>query len=359
MNDDKKDIKKGSPGDHVSAHKPDLTAKKKSIDASLPFADEAKEEERARDSVSSHGKTFDEKGHVDHKAGRGSKISYQDSSKVAVEHEEPAPSLTLPGAIAVGARDRASPNAEATNNEWNVEESYGISHQPLAIHASEEGQQETVNATPVDEIETFMPATIMTATVTAIDTEAEAKAQRHRSMINIMVSCGFTSLVAIVAVVLAVVLTQNNKPNSPTLVPTSYAPDNQTLAPTFVIPSTPLFLFLSNNSFDNGTALLTNGTPQQQAVVWLESEKGTSEIMNDTELLQIYALATLYYATSGEQWFNNGSLWLLSIDNYCDWFGLKCDANRSQVISMNLTNNNLMGFIPPEIGLLSSLGKLT
>ena len=367
MNDDKKDIKKGSQCDHVSAVKPSLTAKKKSIDATLPFADEAKEEERARDSDSSHGQVFDEKEHVDHKAGRGTKFSYQDSSKVAVEHEEPAPPQTLPGAVAVGARDRASPSAEATNNEWNVEESHGISQQPLAIPGIEGGQQETVNATLVDEIETFMPATIMTATVTAIDTEAEAKAQRHRGMINIMVSCAFTSLVAIVAVVLAVVLTQNNKPNNPTLVPTSYVPDNQTLAPTFVIPSTPLYLFLSNNSFDNGVALLTNGTPQQQAMVWLESEKGTSEIMNDTELLQIYALVTLYYATSGDQWLNRGSndqvsgrsFWLLSIDNYCDWFGLKCDANRSQVISMNLTNNTLMGFIPPEIGRLSSLGKLT
>ena len=159
MNDDKKDIKKGSPGDHVSAHKPYLTAKKKSIDASLPFADEAKEEERARDSDSSHGEVFDEKGHEDHKAELGSKISYQETSKVAVEHvEEPAPPLTLPGAVAVGVTDRPSPSAEATNNEWNVEESYGIGHQPLAIHASEEGQQETVNATLVDEIETFKQA---------------------------------------------------------------------------------------------------------------------------------------------------------------------------------------------------------
>ena len=355
MNDDSKDIKKGSPSDQISAHKPSLTAQKKGIDASLPFADEAKEDERVLDSDSSHDSQYVVKEHVDHKAGRGSNISYQDSSKV-VEHEEPAPTPTYPGAIAVGGRDRARPSAEVTNNEWNVEESHGIGQQPLAIHGIEEGQhqQEAVYATLVDECPTSMRTTMA-----AVDIEAEVKAQRHRSMINIMISCGLTSLVAIVVVVLAVVLTQNNKPNNPTLVPISYVPDNQTLAPTVVIPSTPLFLFLSNNSFDNGAALLTYGTPQQQAMVWLESEKGTSEIMNDTELLQIYALATLYYATSGDQWFNSGSLWLLSLDNYCDWFGFKCDANRSQVISMNLTNNTLMGFIPPEIGLLSSLGKLT
>jgi hypothetical protein len=125
MNDDSKDIKKGSQSDHVSAHKPSPTAQKKGIDASLPFADEAKEEERARDSDSSHGEVQHVvKEHVDHKAGRGSNISYQDSSKV-VEHEEPA-SPPHPGAVAVGGRDHASPNDEVTRDEWNVEESYGI-----------------------------------------------------------------------------------------------------------------------------------------------------------------------------------------------------------------------------------------
>jgi len=213
MNDDTKDIKKGSPGDHVSAHKPSPTAQKKGIDASLPFADEAKEEERAQDSDSSHGEVQHvEKEHVDHKAGRGSNISYQDSSKV-VEHEEPAHTPTYPGAIAVRGRDRARPSAEVTNNEWNVEESHGIGQQPLAIHGIEEGQhqQEAVYATLVDECPTSMRTTMA-----AVDIEAEVKAQRHRSMINIMISCGLTSLVAIVVVVLAVVLTQNNKPNNPT-----------------------------------------------------------------------------------------------------------------------------------------------
>ena len=355
MNDDSKDIKKGSPSDQISAHKPSLTAQKKGIDASLPFADEAKEDERVLDSDSSHDRDIHEKELFDHKAGRGHNISFQDSSKVVVEHEEPA-SPPHPGAVAVGGRDHASPNNEVTNNEWNEEESHGIGQQPLTIHGIEEGQhqQEAVYATLVDECPTSMRTTMA-----AVDIEAEVKAQRHRSMINIMISCGLTSLVAIVVVVLAVVLTQNNKPNNPT----SSVPDNQTLAPTFVIPSTPLLLFLSNKSFDNGAALLTNGTPQQQAMVWLESEKGTSETMYTDKLLQIYALVTLYYATSGDQWLNRGSnddsgrsLWLFSTYNYCEWFGLKCDADRIQ--ELNLQNNALNGSIPPEIGLLSSLGKL-
>jgi hypothetical protein len=100
-------------------------------------------------------------------------------------------------------------------------------------------------------------------------------------------------------------------------------------------------------------------------MVWLESEEGTSEIIDTDELLQIYALVTLYYATSGDQWLNRGSndqvsgrsLWLLGIYNYCDWFGVECDADKSQVISIDLYNNTLMGSIPLEIGLLSSIGK--
>ena len=125
MNNNSKDIKKGSPGDHVSANKPSLTTQKKSIDASVSSAEEVKEEERARDSDSSHGEVFDEKDLCDHKAGRGHNISFQDSSKVVVEHEEPA-SPPHPGAVAVGGRDHASPNDEVTRDEWNVEESYGI-----------------------------------------------------------------------------------------------------------------------------------------------------------------------------------------------------------------------------------------
>ena len=353
MKNDSKDIKRGSPGDHLSAHKPSLTAYEKSIDANLPFADEAKEDEQVQDSDSSNGEVCDEKEHGDHKAGRGHNITYQVSSKeVVVEHEEPAPQ-THPGTVAVGGSGYARSSSE---NERFLDESYGIDEQPLAIHGIEEGQHQQ------EAIDAFLP-TSMHTTVVVTNTEAEAKAQRHHSMINIMISCGLTSLVAIVAVVLAVVLTQNNKPNNPTLVPT-YVPDNQTLAPTFVIPST-LFVFLSNNSFDNGTALLTDGTPQKQAMVWLESEEGTSEIMDTDELLQIYALVTLYYATSGDQWLNRGSndqvsgrsLWLLGIYNYCDWFGVECDADKSQVISIDLYNNTLMGSIPLEIGLLSSIGK--
>jgi hypothetical protein len=135
---------------------------------------------------------------------------------------------------------------------------------------------------------------------------------------------------------------------------------NPTSVPPSPSPTSVLFPFLSENSFDNGAALLTDGSPQQQAMIWLESEQGTAEIM-DTELLQIYALVTLYYATFNQGYndqFKSRSSWLFSINNYCEWFGLTCNADKSQLLKMNLTSYTLMGSIPPEIGYLSNLLEL-
>ena len=349
MNNDSKEAKKGNQYDHVRSVKPSGTAKQKSDYASrVPFADEAKEEERAWDSQFLHGEGIDGKEHhVNHRAGRGPNI-LQGGSPAVVEHEERgAPPQTLPGAVAVGGSGHARSSA---NDEWSLVESQGIIQQPLAMHSIEGSQQEPVNATLVDD-----SAPVRFTTVTAIDAEAEAKAQRRRSMINIMVSCGLTSLVAIVAAVVAVVLT-GNKSGNETVAPFT---SNPTSIPPSPSPTSALFSLLSKTSFDKGAALLTDGSPQQQATIWLESEPGTTEIM-DTELLQIYALVTLYYATSGDQWLNQGtkdqfnsrSSWLFSINNYCEWSGLTCNAN---LLTLNLENNTLKGTLPREIGLLTNL----
>jgi len=127
MKNDSKDNKRGSPGDHVRAHKPSLTAHNKSIDAILPFADEAKEDEQVQKECG------------DHKAGQRHNITYHVSSKeVVVEHEELAPP-THPGAVAVGGSGYARSSSE---NERFLYESYGIGEQPLAIHGVEEGQHQ-------------------------------------------------------------------------------------------------------------------------------------------------------------------------------------------------------------------------
>ena len=156
MKEDSKEVKKGSQYDHVRSVKPSGTAKQKSDYASrVSFADEAKEEERARDSESSHGEDINGKEYVNHRAGPAPNILQEDSPAV-VEHEEPgAPPQTLPGAVAVGGSGHARSSAD---DEWSLEESQGISQQPLAMHSIEGGQHEAVSAILVDESAPDIPA---------------------------------------------------------------------------------------------------------------------------------------------------------------------------------------------------------
>ena len=202
----------------------------------------------------------------------------------------------------------------------------------------------TLNATLFEE----SPSLVL-ASATLLDTGVEEKYQRPHRMINIMVSYEKTIVFSNLAVVVAVKLTQK-KPES----------NQETLTPTSS-PTTKLYKTLEENSFDDGFALSTDGSPQQLAAEWLESKSGASKL-TDGGLLQIYALATLYHATSGDQWKNYGpnqisdSLSWLSSIFYCDWGGLICSEDKSRIISLELYNNTLKGSIPAEIGHLSSLG---
>ena len=87
-------------------------------------------------------------------------------------------------------------------------------------------------------------------------------------------------------------------------------------------PSSSLLGFLVENSFDNGTALDIPGSPQQQAINWLLNESGL--VAMDYHLLQTYALVTLYFATSGNQWISQVELETLR--NYAEKQGTNLDT---------------------------------
>uniref|UniRef100_A0A6B2KX99 PARP catalytic domain-containing protein n=1 Tax=Arcella intermedia TaxID=1963864 RepID=A0A6B2KX99_9EUKA len=65
------------------------------------------------------------------------------------------------------------------------------------------------------------------------------------------------------------------------------------------------------------------------------------------------ALLDLFNATNGNQWYNSTE-WGSS--DACGWFGVTCAY--SNVISLNLTNNNLLGALPSSISALSNLQTL-
>ena len=141
---------------------------------------------------------------------------------------------------------------------------------------------------------------------------------------------------------------------SPTPSPLSEFPTN---APTVKKTATPthfdLMGFLAAKSFDNGRALMTEGTPQYLAYLWLLQDSSNSNYTAE-RLLQRYVMATFYYSTHGDSWFFNIS-WLSEKDE-CLWYsrssGSPCNR-QGQLQNLELDYNNVDGNLPPELGLLS------
>jgi hypothetical protein len=166
--------------------------------------------------------------------------------------------------------------------------------------------------------------------------------------------CAILLIVVAIAVTFAVVL--QSEPSSSG--PATTAPSTE--------PTTPqdLIELISSASSDGGLALSDPSTSQNMALEWLAGNPNLARY-TDLEKIQCYALATLYYTTNGDSWFNNG-YWLSDEDVCGKWYqselagdDMVVDCTSDGVVSrIELDNNNLQGVIPPEIGMLSdSLSK--
>jgi len=145
------------------------------------------------------------------------------------------------------------------------------------------------------------------------------------------------AVLAIVAIVLGTVLPRVLEPE-----PVSPLPDLIEL----LLPISP----------GGGAALQTPSTPQSDALNWLANNTKIDSY-SDKMKIQRYALATLYYSSSGNGWqYNTG--WL-SDEDECGWYN-EADGPaclNGTVLALNLNDNNLIGAAPAEIALLTSLGK--
>jgi Leucine-rich repeat (LRR) protein len=155
---------------------------------------------------------------------------------------------------------------------------------------------------------------------------------------------GIVVLVVVVATVLGTVLPRVLDPaTSPSTTTTS--PQQGDLQE--------LEMLLSSVSFDNGTALHTQSTPQNDALTWLADNANLGNY-TDKQKIQRYILAVLFYSTNGKGWQNRDG-WL-SDDDECLWYNLanssSCDVNGS-VMELDLTDNRLVGKIPNELAMLS------
>lgn len=103
--------------------------------------------------------------------------------------------------------------------------------------------------------------------------------------------------------------------------------------------------------------------PQRQAFSWIVTLDGVDAIPKQ-RLVQMYALATLYYATDGTKWTKDNN-WLLD-ENECGWTGIRCSNSFTgpsntvleSVTFIDLKGMGLQGNIPSEIGALESLENL-
>ncbi len=109
-------------------------------------------------------------------------------------------------------------------------------------------------------------------------------------------------------------------------------------------------------------------TPQGQAARWIISEDELRLCPNDLKIVQRWVLAVMYFSTGGDSWtqcfqddvecgvflpFLNQEAFL-SPSTECEWAGIACDA-MACVTEIEFEENNLVGTIPTELGLLDEL----
>eukprot|EP00957_Ditylum_brightwellii_P149061 11350090-Ditylum_brightwellii.AAC.1 len=130
-------------------------------------------------------------------------------------------------------------------------------------------------------------------------------------------------------------------------------------------------LFKRLSKVSDSSLLNDISTPQGKALDWLAFGDDFNMAPDDFNLYQRYAATVLYYSTDGDNWTHCSStdedcgetrmfrkkLPYLSNSTECDWGGLKCNK-AGLMVTINLAENNLNGFIPVELQLLKRLNAL-
>jgi hypothetical protein len=117
-----------------------------------------------------------------------------------------------------------------------------------------------------------------------------------------------------------------------------------------------LIAFLSNLWPAGRSALSDSSSPQFRAAQWLSEEPNFGSY-SDRQKRQRYTLATLFFATTGDQWTKSDG-WLTT-ENECNWYSTKVGICNSDVFQiLDLESNNLQGRLPSELALLAdTLGE--
>ena len=95
-------------------------------------------------------------------------------------------------------------------------------------------------------------------------------------------------------------------------------------------------------------------SPQFKAMSWLASDMDPNNPYDEVIIEQRFSLVTIWYASGGVRWTEDGSAEWLSSQSECMWSGVSCSLG-SVITSLDLSHRNVRGPIPPEVMLLSEL----
>lgn len=91
-----------------------------------------------------------------------------------------------------------------------------------------------------------------------------------------------------------------------------------------------------------------------QAAAWLSNDDKAAVHSLSTTLPR-FVLATTYFANGGEAW-NESEKWMGNY-GYCDWYGIKCNADK-ELLEVDLSANGLTGTIHEAWALLSNCSSI-
>jgi hypothetical protein len=204
--------------------------------------------------------------------------------------------------------------------------------------------------------------------ISVIGEEGEEEAEHHAQKLTfvnkyVVLESLFLAVCAVVIVIVTVVLTtgdggSKDKGSSDLDAGSS---TNSSVTPE---ERPPLFVFLAQNSKYLTEYPDDTTSPQYEAYMWLNGTLLGNETTPDShfgeEQLQVFALATLYYATNGNGWTTSEN-WLSPSEHVCNWelgiFSNRtiCNEENTTIQTLILHDNGLEGSLPPELSLLSSL----
>ncbi|CAB9517188.1 Leucine Rich Repeat [Seminavis robusta] len=205
------------------------------------------------------------------------------------------------------------------------------------------------------------------------DTTNEQAKKNHQSKTRTLIAVGFVLVIVMVAIILAVVLSTTKREQQP--VEASEMPSTgPTPAPTSFKES-----FLDIFPADTVQSIQQDpSSPQSQAFQWLVDYMDLLQTLPQNRIIQKFVLATIYYATNGDSWTANDN-WLNHSVHECNWFtrsefaqiplfsslfpgylsefqapNSTCDQG-GLYQHLWLDQNNLLGALPEELFLLTSL----